>query len=493
VAGLADVKKRKRKARKAAARAYEAALNTPQRRVPYGANQSQDGAADGALSSVRDWGRYLDENHDLASGVLDELVKNVVGTGIVTIPKPLNADGSIDEVLGVDLMREFERWTRASDVTGELSWSDAQRLICRAWFRDGEEFLQHVGGVNNSYPFRPDDVPYRIELLESEMVPVDLSNDEGWRQGIRQDTWRRPLEYAVARTHPNDTLIGASGLGGVASLDPDNYKRVNSAFMTHIKFVKRWPATRGMSIFSDVISRLYDVKDLEESERIKNRILASWTAAVQRSPDIPGLDDSDTSGQRYLAMAGGTVIDTLAPGETIVGVGPEYPVAGFPEHIADQIRRVASGTGTRYSSISKHYEGSYSALRQEMVESEGAYAIREDAFVGKVVRTVYERWAQAAVLSGAVAVPGYDGTVDATLRLANAEYRGPVTPWIDPLKEVQADALAVEKGFASIDQIRIKRGAPADMIGTPAPVAAAPPPANAPAQLSLIQDDEAAA
>ena len=38
-------------------------------------------------------------------------------------------------------------------------------------------------------------------------------------------------------------------------------------------------------------------------------------------------------------------------------------------------------------------------------------------------------------------------------------------PWIDPLKEIQADALAVEKGFATQEQIQIKRGTDPSIIG----------------------------
>ena len=479
-------KGKKDKALDLRARAYEAAIATPQRRHVIGADQSQDAAAEDGLSRIRDWGRYLDENHDLASGILDELVKNVVGSGIQTIPKPLNPDGSINEALGSDIMAEWKRWARVADVTTELSWHEAQRLICRGWFRDGEEFIQHVAGRSSPYPFSPADVPYRLELLESDMVPIDLTTDDGWRQGVRLNEWRAPSAYGVHRVHPNDMVRASARL----TVGPEDVKVVNAAQMTHIKFVKRWPATRGISVFSTIISRLYDIKDLEESERIKNRILASWTAAVQRSPDIPGVDDSNANGERFLSMSGGTVIDTLAPGETIVGVGPEYPVAEFPDHIADQTRRLASGSGTRYSSIAKRYDGNYASQRQEMVESEGHYQIREDQFVSKVCATVYERWLAAAIGVGMVSAPGYDMSPQSIEMLTNAEYRGPVTPWIDPLKEAQADALMVAEGFASIDQIRIKRGAPAEMIGTPPPAKPQPMAPRAPAQLSLIEDDE---
>ena len=216
-------------------RAYEAAMSTPARRRVVNSSGSQDSQADPAFEAIRDWSRYLDENHDLASGILDESIQNIVGTGIVTIPKPLRSDGSIDEALGVQLMDEYKRWTRAADVTGELSWHDAQRLMCRGWLRDGEQFIQHVSGRTRGYPFGPDDVPYRIELLESDFCPRELTNENGWRQGVQRDTWKRPTNYGIYREHPGDDFIPLNSMGVVTL---DDVKIIPASVMTHIKMVK---------------------------------------------------------------------------------------------------------------------------------------------------------------------------------------------------------------------------------------------------------------
>lgn len=468
----------KRKNKRKAKRAYEAAQSKPYRRNVIGANLSQDAAADRAFPHLRQWGRYLDENHDLVVGILDELVKNIVGSGIVTIPAPLNADGQVNESLGRTIDQAWRSWIERADVTGELHWHEAQRLICRAWLRDGESFLQHVAG--DAYPFMEGETPYRLQLLESDLVPWDYNDeDSGWRQGIRTDAWRRPIEYAVYRTHP-----GELGIGFGTPVTFDDLQRVSADVISHVKHVRRWPATRGISALHAVITRLYDVMDLEESERIKNRVLASWTAAIKKSPDIPGVEVTDDSGKRYLEMMGGAIIDTLAPGEEIVGVGPEYPVAGLNDYLADQMRRIASGTGTRYSSISKHYDGSYSAQRQEMVETEGLYQMRTDTFIAKVCKVVYRRWLLSAF--PAFVTP----SMDAWERISNAEYRGPVTPWIDPLKEVNADIAAINNDLVTLEQVQTKRGMAPELIGkSPNRDAAA---ANA-AQLELLPADEDAA
>lgn len=478
--------KRKRKQKSTGSRAYEAAISTPSRRPPVGAAHSQDSAYARAYPRINHWGRYLDENSDIASGMLDEWVKGSIGAGLVTIPKPLREDGSIDQTLGAQLIRRWRKWIRHADVTHELHWHQAQRLSCRAWPRDGEHFIQLVAGRESGYPFEPTDTPFRVELLESEMCPADYQ-DNGYRQGIFHNAWNRPQSYAIYKRHPGD-----AGLAGMPSpfVSFDDLKFAPARRMLHLKHADRWPATRGVSALVRVIPRLYDIKDLEDSERTKNRILASWTAAIERGPDYQGVDDDNKQGQRFLAMAGGSIIDTLLPGESITGVGPDYPGPNMPAHIADQFKRLASGTSLRYSSISRNYDGTYAAQRQEMVEAEGYNDIREDQFVQSLVRPVYEAWALTELLVGEVVLPaGMD-----LERAVNAEYRGPAIPWIDPLKEVQADAMAVEKGFVSLDQIRIKRGAPEEMIGQPAPAQpTAPAPARQPPRLVDEDEEEEAA
>ena len=470
-------KKRKGKG-KVKSRAYEAALSIPSRRHVVGANLSQDAALERAQGRLRDWGRYLDENSPIAISLLDEWVNSTVGQGIVTIPKPLRPDGSVDEVLGRELIRRWRRWIRKADVTGELHWHDAQRIIARAWPRDGEHFLSHVTGRDRGYPFDPMDTPYRVELLESEMCPRDFFGD-GFRQGIAHDDWNRPTAYAIYKKHPGDIGMMDSGL-----VTFEDLKVVPRETITHLKTAKRWPATRGVSQLHGVIATLYDVKDLEDAERQKNRILASWSAAIERGPDYVGVDDEDESGDRYISVQGGSIIDSLRKGEKIVGVGPDYPSANMPDHIKDQIRRICSGFGVRYSSVSRDYDGSYASQRQELVESVAHADVREDKFVQTVCRRVYETWAMMEFMFGEVALPP---TMDIE-QAFNAEYRGPAVPWIDQLKEAQADALLIEKGMTTLDAVRIKRGAPEELIGAPPPAAPRPP-----AQLSLIEDEEDAA
>ena len=69
--------------------------------------------------------------------------------------------------------------------------------------------------------------------------------------------------------------------------------------------------------------------------------------------------------------------------------------------------------------------------------------------IDRFTRPVVESFIRMAVLSGAVTVPP---DVDRATLLA-VDYRGPVMPWIDPKKEMDAARVAVRAGFKSRGQV----------------------------------------
>ena len=92
-----------------------------------------------------------------------------------------------------------------------------------------------------------------------------------------------------------------------------------------------------------------------------------------------------------------------------------------------------------------------------MVEAQ--YMIRErlvDPFVRRLWAPIYKRFAAAALRHGHVR-PGLLRNVDpATFTHVQANPRG--IAWIDMLKEVQAEAAAVQAGFKSRHQVIRERG-----------------------------------
>ena len=197
---------------------------------------------------------------------------------------------------------------------------------------------------------------------------------------------------------------------------------------------------------------------------LENDDLAVWqriVVAIKRDPElITSGADLPTSGSREFVIAPGMVWDNLAPGESVEPIVASRPNPALEPFVNGQVRRIAAGTGASYSSISRNYDGTYSSQRQEMVESWGAYATLQNEFIAQFVMPVWRRFVALALAAGKLGrLPrGID-----LLRLDDADYRGPVMPWIDPVKEVEgAERRIAERGL--VDQREAAPGVLAQLL-----------------------------
>jgi lambda family phage portal protein len=192
---------------------------------------------------------------------------------------------------------------------------------------------------------------------------------------------------------------------------------------------------------------LDDIKDYEESERIAARIAAAFTAYIKRNGEYETPLNDD--GSRAFEMSPGMIYDNLLPGEDVGMIKSDRPNAGLENFRNGQLRAVAAGTGTRFSSISKNYNGTYSAQRQELVEGGLGYRRLFNTLLHHFYWPIWRTFIDAAILSGALRIPG---GIDLP-SVYRPEFRPPALPWIDPKKELDAFKTAVECGFKSRHQV----------------------------------------
>ena len=444
--GLALKRIQKRVYLEQAKRVYSAAQTSTKRVAPTD-SRSPDSVMEHAQDKVRKWARYLDENHDLAIGVLDVLVNKVVGTGITVEPQVEDTKGNLHEKFNKQIADLWKEWCKKPEITGELPFSEVQRIACRAWFRDGEILTRKLrGGRRFPHPNRSG-VPYSLEMVEADYLPFqDISGYDDVIHGVQKNAYGQPIAYFLWKDHPGNYLLPyqVTNNSKVFSVPAED--------MIHLKFVRRFRQTRGISIFHGVIDRLDDIKDYEESERIAARIAASLTAFIKKSSDFTGTTSS--SGDREFQMQAGMIFDSLMPGEDVGMIKSDRPNPNLQNYRNGQLKAIAAGTSTTYSSISKDYDGSYSSQRQEIVEGEPGYSRLQGNFIDVWMNPVYDDFVGSATISGRLQIPR-GVNVDTLFKV---EMRGPGQAWIDPLKEVQADKEKIEARIVSRAQVIRQRG-----------------------------------
>lgn len=432
-----------------AQRAYEAAHPSRLRKTKTDPG-SGDSIVERAGESLRLQARHLDENHDLAGGVLDVLVNNVVGRGVAVEPQVKLKSGDLAKDVNDQLMELWEEWVRFPEVTWECHWNHMLRLLARHWFRDGEVLVKHIEGTSNTIDHGTL-VPYSLEMIEADFLPFDL-NDQKKKiiHGVEKNTWRRPRAYYLYKEHPGDahTLVTRQ-----------DTKRFPAEKILHLKISKRISQTRGVSVFASVMTRMEDIKDYELSERMAAKVAASICAYIRKSLDGPASGvQVDDSGNRLMKMQPGMIFDNLLPGEEVGMIDSNRPNAMLEQFRNSQLRAVAAGTSTGYSSISKDYRGTYSSQRQELVEQSVHYAVLREYFIERCVRPIWERFVSMAVLSGQLKISENEINKNTLIK---AGFQGPVMPWIDPQKEAVAEEKLIQAGLkARAQSIRERGGNP---------------------------------
>ena len=433
---------------------YEAAEPSRLRKWEVSSGSPNQGV-DLAGVALRERARYLEGNYDLARGALSALVRNIVGAiGIAVEPQPRLPNGTVHSEFSRQLSAQYALWARSPEVTGQHDYAAVQRLLCRAWLRDGEVFGQLVMGSSRAIGYATK-TPLALELIEADLLPLDFNDPEnGIIQGIELNNWGRPRRYHFYKRRPADDLYSMR----VAA----NTHTIPAGRVIHLAVRDRIGQVRGVSLFTSVMDRLADVKDYEESERVAAKVAASMAAVIKKgASDMYPIDTAAATGERDMKFTPGMIFDDLNPGESIETIDSSRPNPGLEEFRRGQLRAVAAGLDTSYSTLSRDYTGTYSSQRQELVEQWSAYATMSAQFISNVIRPVYAAWVRLAILAGVVVVPRgiLPETIDDMTALA------PQMPWIDPLKEALSWTSLERAGYASGIEIVRRRGQnPSDVV-----------------------------
>ncbi|MDI3359770.1 phage portal protein [Lelliottia sp. V89_10] len=414
-------------------RAYEAANPSRTHKAKREGRTANQQVASGGVS-LREQARWLDANHDLVIGTLDKLEERVVGPrGIVVEPQPLTRDGKLADKFAKELRRLWAEWSISPDVTGQYSRPVLERLMLRTWLRDGEVFTQLVSGKVSGLQ-SASGVPFWLEAMEPDFVPLSATNPAAdLNQGIYLNEWGRPLRYQVYKSLPRAQFF----TGETKDIPAEN--------MLHLKFTRRLHQLRGVSMLAGVLIRISALKEYEDSEMTAARIAAALGMYIKKGDGQSYPTDSGSEEDRELDIQPGIIFDDLRPGEDVGMIKSDRPNANLESFRNGQLRAFSAGVRVSYSSVARDYNGTYSAQRQELVESTDGYQILQDCFVSSVSRRIYRQFLRMAILSGKVTVPR---NVDPD-SLYNAVYLAPVMPWIDPKKEAEGWKMQIRGGAAT--------------------------------------------
>jgi lambda family phage portal protein len=231
---------------------------------------------------------------------------------------------------------------------------------------------------------------------------------------------------------------------------------VPASEVIHLYLQERPAQTRGVSWFAAGIQRLHHLAGYEQAALVRARAASALMGFIT-SPEGAG----DTYGEEVIDGEHVTTFEpgmfkTLFPGQSVEVPQINAPDGQLEPFVRGMLRAFASGIGVNYAALSGDYSMSnYSSSRLAQIEDRDCWKVLQQYLIDELLTPVFERWLEAAVLSGALSLPTYDLSPD---RFCACRWMARGWSYIDPLKDAQADNLAIRSGTKTQAQVVAEQG-----------------------------------
>ena len=368
-----------------------------------------------------------------AANSCEAFAANLVGDGI----KPSSLIG--DAELRDRVQRLWLAWTDEADADGLTDFYGLQAMVAREMFVAGECFVR-------LRPRRAEDglpVPLQLQLLQSEMLPFEktetAANGNRIRCGIEFDAIGRRVAYHFRRRHPGDS----TDQGG--PVIPETV-RVPAADVLHVYRPIDAGQIRGLPHVAPAMVRLFLLDQYDDAELDRKKTAAMFAGFITKTaPEEPmmGEAEADLDGAAIASLEPGTM-QVLLPGEDVRFSSPADVGGGYEAFQYRTLLAVSASLGLPYHLVTGDVrQANYSSLRAELVEFRRRVGqLQHGVLVHQLCRPVWRRWLETAALSGAL-------DLDDPVAARPVQWIPPRWDWVDPLKDIQAQVLAMEAGITS--------------------------------------------
>lgn len=395
---------------------------------------------DGAYrDTIRARARDLERNSDLMESIIGAFERNVVGTGFKLQAK------TPDEELNTQIEKLWKEWCkpRNCDVTFQQSFDEMCRMAVRRKKVDGGIFFikrYTPGGV----------VPFTLQVMEVDDLDTNQISRNNQRivNGIEYNEYNRPIAYYFKVYDINGYYAGKS-------------ERIKADDVIFLWRKKRPSQIREMSEMSHTITRIRDVNSFMEAVSVKERVAACLSVFIKRqNPSPGGIGRQVNTSTRSVQYEGKTLspgmIMELNPGDDVSVVQPPSQGAGAAEFVRLQQRLTGSGQGLSYEAVARDMsQVNYSSARQGLLEDLKTYQIEQKYLIDHFLTEVYETFLISAVLSGAITIKDFWENKKVYMQ---HEWTPPGQKWIDPLKEANANKVALETNQTTLADLAATYG-----------------------------------
>lgn len=422
------------------------------------------------LTTIRNRIREQVRNNSLAAAGVETRAVNIVTNKLKPqsqvraddprfVP-PRNRKSVITEDMAerfrVQIEAAWPIFARHVDPAGTLELEDLMYLVGRKTFGEDGESLTHrvMMPLENGRQFHTAFEPIEVDRLST---PPGSITDKNIRGGIKFNDNSAAVIYYVAKSNPS------LGFG----FSPEDYLPIPARDIRHLFRVKRPGQWRGVPDIAVTLQTLKDYKDLQDATILKAQHSAAHTAIYSTEDPEAVVDELkhpgsvEREGKSYDEI-------TASPGEMTVVPNLDkfhefqsnHPSATYESFIKGVKGDAAAGQMMSRLSLTREGEGvNYSSMRGLYLQDRMVFLFDRSLLVRRWLRWIWEAFVDEAVLFGWVDAPNYTARREDYLRV---NWQFGAWGWVDPVKEVTAQILAVQHNIRSLTEVCQSEGGDAE-------------------------------
>lgn len=399
-------------------------------------------------------------------------------------------DAAWEDEFQQEVEARFSLWAESPanyvDARGVLSFTEIVRMGVGVYFAGGEVVQLARWLPKGERPYRT-----AIRFISADRLsdPLDRTslNHARLRKGVEIDEDGRPVRYWFKNSHPSEGGYFDWSNPNLQTWTPVVANRPwGRANVLHAYESMRPDQNRGLSTLASALTEMRMFKTFNKTQLQKAVIAATYAASIEAelpndvaaalganlasdgNPTTQWILDYLASVEEYSGGSNnlhmnGAAIPVLMPGTKL---NLQNPGAAGPDHkdySASILRYLAAASDMPYEVYSRDFtETNYSSARAALGEAWKSAQTKKSMIADKVANFIYRLWLEESINQNEFEtlkrrnVPNfYEGlNADAYSR---ADWIGAGRGTIDPLKETQADLLALKGGMDTLESVISRR------------------------------------
>lgn len=410
-------------------------LNTNWRAINESAEMTDRFSRDNVKARARD----LERNSDIMYSLVGAFKRNVIGKGYVLQPRTGN--GRLDD----EILKNWKRWCKKKncDITGIQSFNQMMRMCVVRKKVDG-------GIIIAKRYTRQGFVPLQLQIFEVDELDTNQMTPKRQNDrvvgGIEYNSWNRPIGYWLRQY----------SLDGMTLTEPVYIPAKDVIFY----YSKRRPSQiREMSDMSQTLTRIRDTNEFMTAVSVKQRIEACLSVFIKKTIPTTGIGRGVNNASRMeydSKMLAPGMIRELNAGDEIQVVNPSGQATDATMYIKEQQHIIGAGQGLSYEATSRDMsETNYSSARQGIIEDDLTYEEERELLL-EAYDEIYESFLISCALAGIIKFP--EDFFEKKEQYFQHVWVNSPKPWIDPVKETNANMTALRTGQKTFKQIAAENG-----------------------------------